>query len=121
MSLVKHTQTSFDKLRKTHVFIKSARETYGERPATFWIQLAISSSFMLVAFPASSILSRLYFTDGGKSKWIVSWVAVAGWPLTALFLTPAYVLGKVSPSPLPLLLCLLLLHWLFLLFLDSLL
>ncbi|KAG0480775.1 hypothetical protein HPP92_011633 [Vanilla planifolia] len=91
--------SSFSLATKISKFIILARETYGERPATFWIQLAISSSFMLVAFPASSILSRLYFTDGGKSKWIVSWVAVAGWPLTALFLTPAYVLGKVSPSP----------------------
>ncbi|XP_077238110.1 purine permease 5 isoform X2 [Tasmannia lanceolata] len=53
---------------------------------------------MLVAFPASSLFSRLYFTDGGKSKWIISWTAVAGWPLTALFLIPMYFLGQVSPT-----------------------
>lgn len=55
---------------------------------------------MLSAFPASSLLSRVYYDNGGKSKWIVSWVAVAGWPLTAVFLLPVYIFSNISPSPL---------------------
>ncbi|KAK1275891.1 putative purine permease 5 [Acorus gramineus] len=55
---------------------------------------------MLIAFPASSLLSRLYFANGGKSKWIISWVAVAGWPLTALSLVPLYFISNAKPTPL---------------------
>ncbi|PKA62906.1 putative purine permease 5 [Apostasia shenzhenica] len=82
--------------------MSSAREIYRSRPISFWIKLTISSSFMLIAFPASSLLSRVYFTNGGKSKWIISWVAVAGWPLTALFLLPLYLFLRTSPTPLSL-------------------
>nr|CAB3457848.1 unnamed protein product [Digitaria exilis] len=60
---------------------------------------------MLTAFPASSLLSRLYYTDGGQSKWILSWAAVAGWPIPALLLLPLYLLGKASPTPPSLPLC----------------
>ncbi|KAJ6382230.1 hypothetical protein OIU77_030808 [Salix suchowensis] len=55
---------------------------------------------MLVAFPASSLLTRVYYSNGGASKWIISWVAVAGWPLTALILLPSYFFGDSSPTPL---------------------
>ncbi|XP_042509670.1 probable purine permease 5 isoform X2 [Macadamia integrifolia] len=77
-----------------------AWETYRRKPMSYWILLFISSGLMLVAFPASSLLSRLYYADGGKSKWIISWVAVAGWPLTALFLAPMYFLGNYKPTAL---------------------
>ncbi|XP_043695552.1 probable purine permease 5 isoform X1 [Telopea speciosissima] len=77
-----------------------AWETYRRKPISHWILLFISSGAMLVAFPVSSLLSRLYYADGGKSKWIISWVAVAGWPLTALFLAPMYFLGKYKPTAL---------------------
>ncbi|KAL2900446.1 putative purine permease 5 [Bienertia sinuspersici] len=55
---------------------------------------------MLIAFPASSLLSRLYYSNGGKSKWIISWVSVAGWPLTALALFPCYIICNKFPTPL---------------------
>ncbi|GFS31462.1 purine permease 5 [Actinidia rufa] len=61
-------------------------ETYKIKPISYWILLLLSSAAMLVVFPASSLLSRLYFSNGGKSKWIISWAAVAGWPLTAIIL-----------------------------------
>ncbi|CBI40933.3 unnamed protein product, partial [Vitis vinifera] len=59
-------------------FWTSAWETYKRKPTSYWVLLILSSGAMLVAFPASSILSRLYYDNGGKSKWIISWVAVAG-------------------------------------------
>ncbi|KAL0340327.1 UNVERIFIED_CONTAM: putative purine permease 5 [Sesamum radiatum] len=55
---------------------------------------------MLVAFPASSLLSRVYYSNGGASKWIISWVAVAGWPIPALVLIPTYSILGVFPTPL---------------------
>lgn len=81
-------------------FWTSAWETYKRKPTSYWVLLILSSGAMLVAFPASSILSRLYYDNGGKSKWIISWVAVAGWPLTALMLVPTYLYFKTSPTPL---------------------
>ncbi|XP_020679049.2 probable purine permease 5, partial [Dendrobium catenatum] len=96
------SESSLSLRSKISELMTLALETYRKKSIFFWIQLTISSSFMLSAFPASSILSRLYYNNGGKSKWIISWVAVAGWPLTAIFLTPIYIFGNRSPSPLTL-------------------
>lgn len=79
---------------------KKAWETYKRKPISHWILLALSSSAMLVAFPASGLLSRLYYQNGGTSKWIISWVAVAGWPLTAFILIPTYFVCRTFPTPL---------------------
>lgn len=75
-------------------------EAYKSKPISHWILLVLSTAAMLIAFPASSLLSRIYFANGGQSKWIISWVAVAGWPLTALMLLPSYFFFKTSPTPL---------------------
>lgn len=77
-----------------------AIEAYKTKPISYWILLVLSMIAMLVAFPASSLLSRVYYSNGGKSKWIISWVAVAGWPLTALILLPTYFVCKTFPTPL---------------------
>ncbi|AEC07544.1 unnamed protein product [Arabidopsis thaliana] len=79
---------------------KSTREAYEAKPFSHWILLFFSGAAMLIAFPASSLLSRLYFSNGGKSKWIISWVAVAGWPITCLILLPTYIFQKIKPTPL---------------------
>ena len=79
-----------------------AWEAYKRKPISHWILLVLSSAAMLVAFPASSLLSRVYYANGGTSKWIISWVAVAGWPLTALILLPTYFVFKTFPTPLDL-------------------
>ncbi|KAH6817449.1 purine permease 5 [Perilla frutescens var. frutescens] len=76
--------------------------TWKSRPMSHWILLTLSSAAMLVAFPASSLLSRVYYSNGGVSKWIISWVAVAGWPIPALVLIPTYAVLGVHPTPLDL-------------------
>ncbi|KAK9274649.1 hypothetical protein L1049_021900 [Liquidambar formosana] len=81
-------------------FRTMAMEAYQRKPISHWILLVLSSGAMLVAFPASSLLSRVYYANGGKSKWIISWVAVVGWPLTALILIPTYFVFKTCPTPL---------------------
>ncbi|KAG2645171.1 probable purine permease 5 isoform X2 [Panicum virgatum] len=91
--------------QKAAEVIAASLETYRSRPFSFWLLLCLSSGAMLTAFPASSLLSRLYYSDGGQSKWILSWAAVAGWPLPALVLLPLYLLGKASPTPLSPALC----------------
>ncbi|KAF2317044.1 hypothetical protein GH714_011207 [Hevea brasiliensis] len=79
-----------------------ALEAHKRKPISQWILLLSSVGAMLVAFPASSLLSRVYYANGGTSKWIISWVAVAGWPLTALILLPTYFFCKTFPTPLTL-------------------
>ncbi|KAL0348090.1 UNVERIFIED_CONTAM: putative purine permease 5 [Sesamum angustifolium] len=77
-----------------------AWDAYKSKPVSHWILLTLSSAAMLVAFPASSLLSRVYYANGGASKWIISWVAVAGWPIPALVLIPTYSILGVFPTPL---------------------
>lgn len=77
-----------------------ACNAYKSKPVSYWILLVLSSAAMLVAFPASSLLSRVYYSNGGTSKWIISWVAVAGWPLTAVILLPTYFVCKTFPTAL---------------------
>lgn len=77
-----------------------ALEAYRSKPFSHWILLALSTVAMLVAFPASSLLSRIYYANGGKRKWIISWVAVAGWPIPAIMLIPTYFVLQVFPTPL---------------------
>ncbi|XP_014495182.1 probable purine permease 5 [Vigna radiata var. radiata] len=81
-------------------FTSFAAEAYKRKPIHYWIFLVLGILAMLVAFPASSIVSRVYYDNGGQSKWIISWVAVAGWPLTALILFPTYIISKTFPTPL---------------------
>jgi drug/metabolite transporter (DMT)-like permease len=85
---------------KISTFKTMAWEAYKKKPISHWVLLFLSSAAMLVAFPASSLLSRVYYSNGGTSKWIISWVAVAGWPLTALILFPTYFYCKTFPTPL---------------------
>nr|AFK37295.1 unknown [Medicago truncatula] len=77
---------------------------YKRKPIPYWILLVLGIIAMVVAFPASSILSRVYYANGGQSKWIISWVAVVGWPLIALILLPTYFVTKTVPTPLSLIL-----------------
>lgn len=79
-----------------------ALEEYKSKPISFWLLLLLSSLSMLIVFPASSILSRLYYSNGGKSKWIISWAAVAGWPIPTIILIPIYLFYKKKPTPLTL-------------------
>ncbi|KAH6818516.1 purine permease 5, partial [Perilla frutescens var. frutescens] len=85
---------------KIEAYKAGAWKTLNSKPISHWILLSVSGGAMLVAFPASSLLSRVYYSDGGKSKWIISWVAVAGWPIPALVLIPTYLVLGVSPTPL---------------------
>lgn len=94
---VEHAVTLQDRISNLKTM---AWEAYKSKPISHWILLVLSSAAMLIAFPASSLLSRVYYANGGTSKWIISWVAVAGWPLTALMLLPTYFLCKTSPTPL---------------------
>lgn len=79
-----------------------ALEAYQKKPTSHWTLLLVSALSMLIAFPASTLLSRVYYSNGGTSKWIISWVAVAGWPLIGSILVPTYFICKTGPTPLTL-------------------
>uniref|UniRef100_A0ACD5XVM0 Uncharacterized protein n=2 Tax=Avena sativa TaxID=4498 RepID=A0ACD5XVM0_AVESA len=94
--------------QKASKMMSSTMAAYHSKPVSFWSLLALSAGAMLTAFPASSLISRLYYNGGGQSKWILSWSAVAGWPIPALLLLPSYLLlDGASPTwPPPPRLCL---------------
>ncbi|WCJ29896.1 purine permease 5 [Euphorbia peplus] len=75
-------------------------EAYKRKSSSYWILLILSSVGILVVLPASFLTSRIYNQNGGKSKWIISWACVAGWPMTALMLLPIYLYYKIIPTPL---------------------
>uniref|UniRef100_A0ACD5XYQ4 Uncharacterized protein n=1 Tax=Avena sativa TaxID=4498 RepID=A0ACD5XYQ4_AVESA len=85
--------------QKASKMLSSTMAAYHSKPVSFWSLLALSAGAMLTAFPASSLISRLYYNGGGQSKWILSWSAVAGWPIPALLLLPSYLLlDGASPT-----------------------
>lgn len=73
---------------------------YKSKTMSYWTLLFLSLFAMMTAFPASSILTRLYFTNGATSKWIISWLAAAGWPISAALLLAYCVMEGEHPSPL---------------------
>ncbi|XP_051189606.1 probable purine permease 5 [Lolium perenne] len=86
-------------LQRASKVVSSTVTAYRGKPPSFWALLALSAGAMLTAFPASSLLSRVYYDGGGQSKWILSWSAVAGWPIPALLLPPCYLLLEgASPT-----------------------
>ncbi|WCJ29891.1 purine permease 5 [Euphorbia peplus] len=75
-------------------------KAYKRRSLSYWVLLILSSAAVLLALPSAFLSSRIYCQNGGKSKWIVSWAAVAGWPITALMLPPTCMFFKTLPTPL---------------------
>ncbi|KAL7616160.1 hypothetical protein Lser_V15G03444 [Lactuca serriola] len=51
-----------------------------------WIQIAILVMFLLFGESTATMLGRLYFTKGGKSKWMAAFVQTAGFPLMFPFI-----------------------------------
>ncbi|WCJ29899.1 purine permease 5 [Euphorbia peplus] len=75
-----------------------AVEAYKRRPLSDWIFLLFSTAGVLVSLSASSLIRRIYIQNGGKSKWIISWAAAAGWPITSFILLLSYLFFKISPT-----------------------
>ncbi|XP_002961495.2 probable purine permease 5 [Selaginella moellendorffii] len=71
---------------------------YSRMSASFWILLVLSTLTMLVAFPVSSILFRLYYVNGGSHRWLLTWVGSAGWPLPAIILLLVYPVRGIAPT-----------------------
>lgn len=50
-----------------------------------WLRITIHSVLMLVGGSAATLLGRLYYDKGGKSKWIGTLVQLAGFPILLPF------------------------------------
>lgn len=50
-----------------------------------WLHIFIYSFFVLSCQATATILGRLYYTNGGKSKWMGSLVQLIGFPVLVLF------------------------------------
>jgi len=92
--------SNFSRVTERYLTYSRFWKYFERKTPIHWVLFFLSSSAMLVAFPASTLLSRLYYVGGGKSRWLLSWIAVAGWPLTAVFLLPFYFQKGISPTPL---------------------
>lgn len=47
----------------------------------WWIQITVYSFFVLCGQAVATLLGRLYFEKGGKSKWMATLVQLAGFPI----------------------------------------
>ncbi|KAL3851457.1 hypothetical protein ACJIZ3_013339 [Penstemon smallii] len=47
----------------------------------WWLQMAIYSFFVLAGQSVGTLLGRVYFDNGGKSKWMATLVQVVGYPI----------------------------------------
>ncbi|CAK9146321.1 unnamed protein product [Ilex paraguariensis] len=56
------------------------------RQYKWWIQMVIFSLLVLSAQSAATLLGRLYFDKGAKSKWMATLVQTAGFPILIPFL-----------------------------------
>uniref|UniRef100_A0A5B6Z551 Probable purine permease n=1 Tax=Davidia involucrata TaxID=16924 RepID=A0A5B6Z551_DAVIN len=56
------------------------------RPYKWWLQMAIYSFFVLSGQSVATLLGRLYYDKGGKSKWMATLVQPAGFPVLLPFL-----------------------------------
>lgn len=83
-----------------HNFYQACWKSYHRKTAEYWILLLLSTLGMMVAFPASTLLTRLYFVDGGNKKWLLAWIAAVGFPIPAAILLGMCIVQKTWPSPL---------------------
>ncbi|GAB2294633.1 hypothetical protein Dimus_028829 [Dionaea muscipula] len=100
MNVVESDQSTASHLitHRIHVLKTRALEAYTRKPISYWILLVLATGATLVAFPTSTILARVYYVNGGKSKWILTWFANLGWPLTAVALSTTYRFSKRYPT-----------------------
>ncbi|GAV64931.1 TPT domain-containing protein [Cephalotus follicularis] len=51
------------------------------RNCMWWLQMALYTLFILFGQSAATLLGRLYFNNGGKSKWMATLVQLVGFPI----------------------------------------
>ncbi|KAI9198341.1 hypothetical protein LWI28_014237 [Acer negundo] len=51
----------------------------------WWLRIALYTMFVLVGQSVAVILGRLYYVKGGKSRWMVSLLQVAGFPILLVY------------------------------------
>ncbi|TYI58265.1 hypothetical protein E1A91_D11G343500v1 [Gossypium mustelinum] len=63
-----------------------------------WLLIALNILFLLAGQSAAVLLTKFYFNNGGKSKWMASLMQTAGFPLLYLPLLFFPSFNKQSPS-----------------------
>ncbi|KAF4357386.1 hypothetical protein G4B88_009705 [Cannabis sativa] len=73
-----------------HVNESNQSTSHQTRKQVFWIRIGFYSFLVLSGQAAATLLGRLYYEKGGKSKWMGSLVQLAGFPI----LLPYYLFRK---------------------------
>ncbi|GAV86652.1 TPT domain-containing protein [Cephalotus follicularis] len=60
------------------------------RNCMWWLQMALYTLFILFGQSVATLLGRLYFNNGGKSKWMATLVQLVGFPI----LIPYYCISS---------------------------
>ncbi|KAL9260843.1 putative purine permease 5 [Drosera capensis] len=95
LSGVERDQSRFSNLMRHHIHMLKirAREAYRTKPISYWILLFLAVVAMLVAFPASSILSRVYYANG-----VYFFTRKSPTPVNAKLILSYMVLGFLSAA-----------------------
>ncbi|KAM2799826.1 hypothetical protein COP1_004618 [Malus domestica] len=65
------------------------------RSFNWWLRMAICTVFVIAGQSAATLLARLYYDKGGKSKWLGALVQLAGFPI----LLPYYFFPTKRTNP----------------------
>lgn len=66
-----------------------------------WLRIALYAIFVLCGQTAATLLTRLYFVKGGRSKWVQTLVQVVGFPiiLPCYFIPQGKLIATTNSSP----------------------
>ncbi|GAV83300.1 TPT domain-containing protein [Cephalotus follicularis] len=75
--------SSKDKEANASEHTKDVNQSLLPRPRNcmWWLQMALYTLFILLGQSAATLLGRLYFNNGGKSKWLTALMGLVGFPI----------------------------------------
>ncbi|GMI72947.1 purine permease 10 [Hibiscus trionum] len=83
-----------DAERQTNGSMGQSTTVRRQRTYKWWLLMTIYTFFLLAGQSVATLLGRLYYDKGGNSKWLATFVQVAGFPI----LIPLYYLSSYKSA-----------------------